>query len=76
MSRLNVIHPDGESAPFLRGVLTRSLQKVGLTFSEAYEIASAVKNQLAAKEDITSNDITEAVCSTLLEESGPEMVER
>ena len=76
VSRLNVIHPDGESAPFLRGVLTRSLQKVGLTFSEAYEIASAVRNQLAAKEDITSDDITEAVCSILLEASGPDMVER
>ena len=76
MSRLNVIHPDGDSAPFLRGVLTRSLQKVGLTFNEAYEIASTVRDQLAADEEITSDAITEAVSKILNEQSGPEMAER
>ena len=73
MSRLNVIHPDGDSAPFLRGVLTRSLQKVGLTFNEAYDIASTVRDQLAADEEITSDAITEAVSKILHEQSGPEM---
>ena len=76
VSRLNVVHPDGESAPFLRGVLTRSLQKVGLTFSEAYDIASTVRNQLASKEEASSDAITEAVSQILHEQSGPEMAER
>ena len=76
VSRLNVVHPDGESAPFLRGVLTRSLQKVGLTFSEAYDIASTVRNQLASNEEASSDAITEAVLQILHEQSGPEMAER
>ena len=71
MSKLNVINRNGDSAPFLRGILTRSLQKVGLTFSEAYGAASIVRNQLASKETIITAQIREEVSQVLAAQFGP-----
>lgn len=76
MSRINVKNNKGDIAPFLRGILTRSLQKVGLTFSEAYMIASEVRDNLSIKENISSQEIRDAVSESLLKKFGRGIEER
>ncbi|MEJ1378900.1 MAG: 2-phosphoglycerate kinase, partial [Candidatus Sedimenticola sp. (ex Thyasira tokunagai)] len=36
-----------QAVPFLRGILTRSLQGSGLSFEQAYRIASEVRSELS-----------------------------
>lgn len=43
--------------PFLRGILTRSLQKSGLAFEEAYHVASIVRDRLGKKGDIAGSEL-------------------
>ncbi len=47
MAKLLITEPDGsEPIPFLRGILTRSLLSSGLTFEDAYNVASEVRDGL------------------------------
>lgn len=47
MARIFIIDREDQSGvPFLRGILTRSLQNAGLGFDEAYRIASEVRSEL------------------------------
>lgn len=46
-----------EKIPFLRGILTRSLQNAGVSFEEAYAIASAVRDEISAEGEITTDDL-------------------
>ena len=48
-------HP--EKIPFLRGILTRSLQNAGLSFDEAYAIASAVREEISAEGEVTTDEL-------------------
>ncbi len=41
--------------PFLRGILTRSLVDAGVDFSDAYKLASTVRQDLSGIEEIDSN---------------------
>ncbi|MDA0378519.1 MAG: ATP cone domain-containing protein [Bacteroidetes bacterium] len=56
---------EGASVPFLRGILTRSLQKAGLPFEEAYEVASVVRDRLAKKGEISGNELRALVVRVL-----------
>jgi 2-phosphoglycerate kinase len=56
---------EGVRTPFLRGILTRSLQNAGLPFKEAYEIASAVRAELDDTEEITTDALRKRVVSHL-----------
>ncbi len=47
-------HTQAEAVPFLRGILTRSLQDAGLDFNAAYKLASSIRQEL-------SDDKNEAV---------------
>ncbi len=52
MARILVINPsEGSSVPFLRGILTRSLQKSGLGFEDAYRLASEVRDELSEAQE-------------------------
>ncbi len=51
--------------PFLRGILTRSLQKAGLGFDEAYEVASDVREKIADTPEITCDELRETVLADL-----------
>ena len=76
MARLVVI--DGtENArfPFLRGILTRSLQDAGLPFDQAYEMASQVRSSLDDVDEISADDLRDRVVKAL-EPLGSEVVER
>jgi 2-phosphoglycerate kinase len=56
---------DNEKVPFLRGILIRSLLDVGLTFEEASELATTVRDELANTREITSADLQERVSRLL-----------
>ncbi len=52
--KLYVIDPAEESrVPYLRGILTRSLQGAGMPFEEAYKIANEVRERLWSDAEIT-----------------------
>lgn len=60
MARLFVRDGDGGAPmPFLRGILTRSLQAAGLEFDAAYRIASEVRDELLPREEVSSDDVRE-----------------
>jgi len=51
--------------PFLRGILTRSLLDAGLAFPEAFELATAVRNELSDVAEISVSDLREMVSQRL-----------
>lgn len=61
-----VDHREDSKVPFLRGILTRSLQQAGLSFEDAYEVASEIRDGLADRDEIDSLDLRETVAARLL----------
>ena len=59
--------------PFLRGILTRSLQDAGLSFEEAYPIASQIRSQLSDEGEITTTALRKVVCRQLRDSGYPEV---
>jgi 2-phosphoglycerate kinase len=57
----------GSSVPFLRGILTRSLNEAGLPFEQAYEVASEIRNRLDDFPKITNDDLRSFVREYLRE---------
>lgn len=54
MAKVYVLEPEeGTRTPFLRGILTQSLQRAGLPFEPAYRIASRVRDVIARRKDAT-----------------------
>lgn len=66
---------EGTRFPFLRGILTRSLQEAGVPFEEAYAIASEIRIQIDEVGELTTEDIRARVIPRL-EPYGPESVQR
>jgi 2-phosphoglycerate kinase len=62
--------------PFLRGILTRSLQDAGLPFDEAYRLASDVRQELSHASTVTTDQLREAVLQHLHRRYGPGIAER
>ena len=56
---------DQHQAPFLRGILTRSLQKSGLTFDQAHDIANKIRDEIEGRSLITSIDLEHLVIKHL-----------
>lgn len=56
---------DQHQAPFLRGILTRSLQKSGLTFDQAHDISNKIRDEIEGKSLITSIDLEHLVIKHL-----------
>ncbi len=74
MAKLFVIESEeGTKVPFLRGILTRSLQDAGLGFGEAYEFASRVRDDLSDESQIQSWELRRLVAEHL-RKGGEEMV--
>ena len=63
MVKTFVIDPDEGQAriPFLRGILTSSLHHAGLSFEEAYGLATKVREQLDDRPEVTTREIREIV---------------
>lgn len=62
MSKVLVENPEDENqTPFLRGILTRSLQKSGLTFDQAHEISNIIRDEIEDRPLITTLDLERLV---------------
>ena len=58
MARVVVINrAEGTRFPFLRGILTRSLQLAGVPFDKAYLIASELRSELAQVGELTTDEL-------------------
>jgi len=62
--------------PFLRGILIRSLQDAGLPFSEAYELATEIRNNLDDVSVITTVELRRKVINLLKARSAQDVINR
>jgi 2-phosphoglycerate kinase len=77
MAKTLIVSPDGGTpVPFLRGILTHTLQGAGLTFDDAYELASKIRNELSEIPQISTIDLRKRVVAHLRETHGPLAVNR
>ncbi len=53
--------PENTRVPFLRGILIRSLLDTGLPFEKAFEMASAVRDELSGTPEVSSRDLRDRV---------------
>jgi 2-phosphoglycerate kinase len=56
---------DNEEVPFFRGILIRSLLDVGLSFEDASELATTIRDDLSSTRKITSADLQDRVSRLL-----------
>jgi len=69
--------PDEDTqVPFLRGILTRSLQNAGLAFEEAYNVASDIRRDLDDEALITTDELRDRVIKNLKETYSAKVVGR
>ena len=63
MAKTLVVESNGSPTkiPFLRGILTHSLQEAGLPFDEAYALASEVRDRLSETAEITTAELRQTV---------------
>jgi len=61
--------------PFLRGILTHSLQESGLPFGDAYALASEVREELSENAEVTTSELRETVLKHIAR-FGPTVVQR
>jgi len=66
---------EGTKSPFLRGILTRSLHEAGLSFEDAYKLASQIRQELGDGGEIASRDLRELVISHLKKAFGSEITQ-
>ncbi len=69
-----VIDGSGEKYPFSKGVLARSLMRVGLSIEEAYRVADTVASRF--KGTITTEELVDLVYRTLKEKFGRKVASR
>ena len=68
MSKLLVTDEQGGAkVPFLRGMLTRSLQDAGLNFANAYKLATDIRDELDDVEEITGAELRARTIEALSE---------
>jgi 2-phosphoglycerate kinase len=66
MSKVLVENPEDQNqTPFLRGILTRSLQKSGLTFDQAHDIANTIRDEIEDRPLVTTLDLERLVIKHL-----------
>jgi 2-phosphoglycerate kinase len=56
---------DNEKVPFLRGILIRSLLDAGLSFEDASELATTIREELASTREITTANLQDRVSHLL-----------
>jgi 2-phosphoglycerate kinase len=67
---------ENEQAPFLRGILIRSLLDAGLSFDGAYDLASKVRSELEQVKSITTEQLQELVSGFLAELGETDVLEQ
>lgn len=74
---INVVDTEANTTvPFLRGILTRSLQNAGLAFKQAYKLANVVRNRLGQDVEITTDQLTDLVVEVLKDQEQFEALEK
>lgn len=77
MAKILVEDTDGNTrVPFLRGILTRSLQNSGLTFEEAYKAATRIRKDLGDTAVISSDELRERVMALLEQDYSSKVLAR
>ncbi len=66
----------GRQTPFLRGILTRSLQSAGLSFEDAFNTASSIRQLLDDKTEISTSDLRDLVTQQLQASFGEATAQR
>jgi len=66
----------GRQTPFLRGILTRSLQAAGLSFEDAFNTASSIRQLLTDKAEISTSDLRTLIAQQLEESYGKAAAQR
>ena len=70
-------HKAPARVPFLRGILTRSLQDAGLSFDVAYKLASSIRQELDNSAEITTPELRATVLRYLHKANYPhDIIER
>jgi len=67
---------DHTRVPFLRGILTRSLQNAGLPFNEAYEIAHQIRKDLGSDAEVSTEALADMVADHLKSKRHKDILER
>jgi 2-phosphoglycerate kinase len=62
--------------PFLRGILTRSLQEAGVPFADAYRLANVIRKEFGDADLVGTDALREAVLQHLRKDYGPAVVRR
>lgn len=62
--------------PFLRGILTRSLQDAGLPFQDAFVLATAVRNELGEQTLVTTDHLHKLIVERLKSEKKDKVIAR
>lgn len=66
MSKLIVINPEKETRiPFLRGMLIKSLQRSGLEFADAYQLAGEIREDFDDVDTVTTEKLRQRIIQTL-----------
>lgn len=77
MAKTVVVKPvDNTRVPFLRGILTRSLQNVGVPFDEAYRLASDVRRELDDVDEISTSELRARIVRHLRDLPYPEAADQ
>ncbi|MEA3292216.1 MAG: zeta toxin family protein [Pseudomonadota bacterium] len=67
---------DNARRPFLRGILTSSLQSAGLSFKQAYELASKIRDNLDDNDDVSREQLRKEVLKQLQKHYPQEVLDR
>ena len=62
--------------PFLRGILTRSLQEAGVSFAEAYRLANVIRKELSDSDLIGTDELRQTVLRHLRKKYAPVVARR
>lgn len=76
MKTIVVNERESVRVPFLRGILTRSLLDAGVSFKDAFKLASQVRDELADTPEITSEELRERVSRSLRNTGDEEALEQ
>jgi len=76
MSKVLVENPEDQTqTPFLRGILTRSLQKSGLNFDQAHALANKIRDEIEDRPLVTTLDIEHLVIKQLKKADAEQAIE-
>ncbi len=77
MAKTVVLNPsDNTRVPFLRGILTRSVQNAGVPFDRAYRLASNVRRELDDTDEVSTSDLRTIIVRHLQDLSYQDAAER